>query len=188
MSLCVLLYTWVRGRYTDGLPDDLHNPDAATAFFDVTTRFLTRDLWVVLVVGVIVLFVSWLVGPTGWAGRARAWWKELISTAGERSASSEVGEIPRWVARNERGLLWTTIVLGLATLLLWTLPTTTVVLLILSLVVLVTVGIHLLAEIGRKADADLEADEGAAARTEAHSAARSRPADADVGPTSTEQG
>jgi hypothetical protein len=162
MALCLLLYTWVRGQYVDGLPDDTHNPDAAAAFFDVTTRFLTRDLWVVLVIGVIILVITWLIGPTGWAGRARAWWKELISRAGDESASSEVGELPRWVARNERGLLSTTFVLGVATLLLWTLPTGTVVLLITLIVALVMSAIHALAEIGRTAEADIQTDADAA--------------------------
>ena len=161
MALCLLLYTWARGQYMDGLPDDTHNPDAAAAFFDVTTRFLTRDLWVMLVVGVIILFITWLIGPTGWAGRARAWWKQLISRAGDESASSEVGEFPRWVARNERGLLSTTFVLGAATLLLWTLPTGTVALLIIAIVALVMGAVHVLAEIGRKADADIRAVEDA---------------------------
>lgn len=161
MAICVLLYTWVRGQYTDGLPDDIHNPDAAAAFFDITTRFLTRDLWVVLVLGVIILCVTWLVGPTGWAGRARAWWKELISKAGDKSASSEVGEFPRWVARSERGLLWATFVVGATTLLLWTLPTATVVVLIAVIIAVVMLAIHLLAEVGRKADADIEAESDA---------------------------
>ena len=34
MALCVLMYTWVRGQYTGGLPDDIHNPNAAAAVFD----------------------------------------------------------------------------------------------------------------------------------------------------------
>jgi hypothetical protein len=158
MAFCVLMYTWVRGQYTGGLPDDIHNPNAAAAVFDITTRFLTRDLWVVLAIGVIILFVTWLIGPTGWAGRLRAWWRELISTAGDESTDSEVGQIPKWVATNERGLLGATFVLGVATLLLWTLPTATVVLLISATVAFAMIGIHILAEIGRKADADAESE------------------------------
>lgn len=76
----------------------------------------------------------------------------------------------RWVARNERSLLWATLVLGSATLILWTLPTATVVVLIAVVVAVVILAIHLLAEVGRKADvvteaeldADTEADESEA--------------------------
>ena len=51
--------------------------------------------------------------------------------------------------------------LGLTTLLLWTLPTATVVLLISATVGFAMIAIHILAEIGRKADADNRVGEGA---------------------------
>ena len=86
--------------------------------------------------------------------------------AGDKSATSEVGEFPRWVARSEHGLLWATFVLGAATLLLWTLPTGAVVFWISAITALAMIGIHLLGEIGRKADADIQADEDAAARAD----------------------
>jgi hypothetical protein len=165
MTLCLLLYTWARSRYTDGLPDTIHNPDAAAAFFDITTRLLTRDLWVVLVIGLVILFVSWLVGPTGWAGRALAWWRTLTGTAGADSADSEVGAAPRWVARNERILFWGVFVVGVATLLLWPLPTATVVVLTSAVTGILMFGIHTLAEIGRKAEA-VEIEDDAAALIE----------------------
>jgi hypothetical protein len=161
MVIFLLLYTWARGQYIDGLPDDTHNPDAAAAAFDITTRLVTRDLWVVLVMGVVILFVAWLIGPTGWAGRTRAWWKTLMSQAGERSADSEIGAVPKWVAGNERNLLVTVFVVGLATLLLWTLPTGSVVLVVTVIAVLVMAVIHVLAEIGRKATDDVEAETAA---------------------------
>lgn len=151
MIVTLLAYDWVRGHYVDGLPDDIHNPDAAAAFFDITTRFIPRGLWVLLVLGILILFVTWLFGPTGWAGRARSWWATLVGTAGDTSEGRDVGAAPRWVADNERTVLAFVFALGVLTLLVWTRPTGLVVLTVVVVVALLMGATGLVAEVGRRA-------------------------------------
>ena len=149
--ISLLAYDWVRSRYVGALPDDLHNPDAVAAFFDITTRFLPRDMRVLLVIGLVILFLTWLFGPTGWAGRARAWWNTMVTRAGDKGAGRDVGEVPRWVAQNKRTLLAFEVAVGVLTLLLWNRPTDLVVLLTIVAVALVMAATSLLAEVGRRA-------------------------------------
>lgn len=151
-TVSLLLYSWIRGQYVGGLPDDIHNPDAAAAFFDITTRFLPRDMRVLFAVGVVILFLVWLFGPTGWAGRTRAWWNTLVGQAAHKSANREVGDVPKWVATNERPLLVTSTALGVLTLVVWSRPTGQVVLLVVSAVGVAMAAVHILGEIGRRAE------------------------------------
>jgi hypothetical protein len=152
MTISLLLYDWVRSQYVGALPDDVHNPDAAAAFFDITTRFVPRDMRVLLVVGVVILFLTWLFGPTGWAGRARVWWDTLVGRVGDKSEGRDVGVAPRWVADNKRTLLAFAVALGVLTLLVWTRPTGLVVLTVIVVVVLLMAVTSLVAEIGRRAE------------------------------------
>ena len=152
MTISLLLYTWLRGQYIDGLSENIHNPDAATAFFDITTRFVQRDFRVLLVLGVLILFLTWLFGPTGWAGRARAWWNTLVGKAGDASTQHDVGEAPKWVAKNERTLLVAGVALGALTLVVWTRPTGLVVLLVIAVAGLAMAAVSIFAEIGRRAE------------------------------------
>jgi hypothetical protein len=164
MAVSVLLYDWVRSQYVGALPDDIHNPDAAAAFFDITTRFVPRDMLVLLLVGLVILFLSWLFGPTGWAGRVRAWWSTVLSNAGDASEGRDIGPVPRWVADNERTLLAFAVALGVVTLLVWSRPTGSVVLIVVVVVALLMAATSLLAEVGRRAESADEApgDAGAA--------------------------
>ncbi|MDX2378151.1 MAG: hypothetical protein QNM02_00145, partial [Acidimicrobiia bacterium] len=120
MTISLLLYDWIRSQYVGALPDDTHNPDAAAAFFDITTRFVPRDMRVLLVLGIVILFLTWLFGPTGWAGRARVWWDTIVDSVGDTSEDRDVGAVPRWVADNERTLFAFVVALGALTLLVWT--------------------------------------------------------------------
>jgi hypothetical protein len=159
MTISLLLYDWVRSQYVGALPDDIHNPDAAAAFFDITTRFVPRDMRVLLVLGLALLFLTWLFGPTGWAGRARAWWDTIVGRVGDKSEDRDVGTVPRWVADNERTLLAFTVALGGVTLVVWTRPTGLVVLTVIVIAALVMAATSILAEVGRRAES---ADEDAA--------------------------
>jgi hypothetical protein len=150
-TISLLLFSWLRGQYISALPDDIHNPDAATAFLDITTRFLPRDFRVLLVIGALILFLAWLFGPTGWAGRARIWWNTLVGKAGDASVNRDVGEGPKWVARNERTLLVAAVALGVLTLVVWTRPTGLVMLLVVVVVGLAMGVVGVLSEIGRRA-------------------------------------
>jgi hypothetical protein len=164
MAISLLLYDWVRSQYVGALPDDIHNPDAAAAFFDITTRFVPRDMRVLLVLGLAILLLTWLFGPTGWAGRARAWWDTLVGRVGDRSEDRDVGSVPRWIADNERTLLAFTVALGALTLIVWTRPTGLVVLIVIVTVALVMAATSLMAEVGRRAEsADEERPVGDAA-------------------------
>jgi hypothetical protein len=152
MTISLLLYDWVRSQYVGALPDDIHNPDAAAAFFDITTRFLPRGMLVLLVLGIVILFLTWLFGPTGWAGRARAWWDTLVGRVGDKSEDRHVGPAPRWVADNQRTLLAFSVASGMLVLLVWTRPTGLVVLTVVVLVALAIAALSLLAEIGKRAE------------------------------------
>jgi hypothetical protein len=152
MAISLLLYDWVRSQYISALPDETHNPDAAAAFFDITTRFVPRDMRVLLVLGLALLFLTWLFGPTGWAGRARAWWDTIVGRVGDKSEDRDVGPAPRWVADNERTLLAFTVALGVLTLVVWTRPTGLVVLTVIVIVALVMAATSILAEVGRRAE------------------------------------
>jgi hypothetical protein len=156
MAIALLLYDWVRSQYVGALPDDIHNPDAAAAFFDITTRFVPRDMRVLLVLGLAILLLTWLFGPTGWAGRARAWWDTLVGRVGDRSEDRDVGSVPRWIADNERTLLAFTVALGALTLIVWTRPTGLVVLIVIGTVALVMAATSLMAEVGRRAESGEE--------------------------------
>jgi hypothetical protein len=152
MAISLLLYDWIRSQYVGGLPDDIHNPDAAAAFFDITTRFVPRDMRVLLVLGLALLFLTWLFGPTGWAGRARAWWNTILGRVGDKSEDHDVGAAPKWVADNERTLFAFAVALGVLTLLVWTRPTGLVVLTVIVAVALVMAATSLIAEVGKRAE------------------------------------
>ena len=183
MAISLLLYDWIRSQYIAALPDDTHNPDAAAAFYDITTRFIPRDMRVLLVFGVVILFLAWLFGPTGWAVRARAWWDTLVGRAGDAGEARDVGDAPRWIADNERTLLAFTFATGVLTLLVWTRPTGLVVLIVIIAVALVMAATSLVAEIGRRAEsADEKRSESAAAGGESPDAPQLNETDSDKAP------
>jgi len=153
MLLCLLGYAWARDLYLNGLPADVHNPDAAAATFDILTRFLFRSLRVMLVVGVVALLGAWVVGPSNAARRVQGWWDTLVGRAGDAGADREIGGLPIFVAANERALTLAAASLGALTVILWTHPTGLVVLFIALLALAVIFAIRVLAAIGRRADA-----------------------------------
>jgi hypothetical protein len=154
MIIALVLYAWARGQYTGSLSANVDNPDAATAFFDITTRFVLRSFRALLVLGLIFLIGAWVVGPSASAAKVRAWWDQLLGRAGEVGAERDVGPVPRWVAAQQRALSIGTVVLGALALVLWTRPTGWVVILLVIAVLLVVGAIRLVAEVGRRADAE----------------------------------
>ena len=149
--ITLLLYSWARGKYVGGLPSDVHNPDAATAFFDIMTRFIPQALRALLVLGVIVLLGAWVTGPSRWAAEVRSWWYALLGRASEASGDGEAGAVPKWVAANQRPLYIATVVLGILALVLWTRPTGLVVVFLAIVFLLIIGGIRLIAEVGKRA-------------------------------------
>ena len=149
--ITLLLYSWARGQYVGALPPDVHNPDAATAFFDIMTRFIPRALRAILVLGVIVLIGVWVTGPSKWATEVRSWWDSLLGRASDATGEGEAGAIPQWVAAHQKTLYIATGVLGVLALVLWTRPTGLVVLFLVVVFLLIIGGIRLIAEVGRRA-------------------------------------
>ena len=159
MLLALLAYAWARDAYTTGLPEDVHNPAAAAAVFDILTRFVFRTFRSILVLGVILLIGAWVVGPSPHAARVRAGWDTLLGRAGDRGADREVGPLPVVVAAHERALLITTAAVGFLALVLWTRPTGMVVLLIVIVTLLVMGGIRLVAEVARRSGEPSDGDD-----------------------------
>ena len=152
MIIALVLYAWARGQYNDSLSVNVENPDAATAFFDITTRFVLRSFRALLVLGLVFLLGAWVVGPSASAAKIRAWWDQLLGRAGEAGAEREIGPVPRWVAAHQRALSIATVVVAVLALALWTRPTGWVVILLVVAVLLVVGAIRLVAEVGRRAD------------------------------------
>jgi hypothetical protein len=152
MIIALVLYSWARGQYTDSLSANVENPDAATAFFDITTRFVLRSFRALLVLGLVFLIGAWVMGSSGSAAKVRAWWDQLLGRAGEAGAEREIGPVPRWVAEHQRALSIATVVVGALALVFWTRPTGWVVILLVVTVLLVVGAIRLVAEVGRRAD------------------------------------
>jgi hypothetical protein len=148
--ITLLLYSWARGQYVGALPSDVHNPDAATAFFDIMTRFIPRALRAILVLGVIVLLGAWVTGPSSWAVEVRSWWDSLLGRASDATGDGEAGAIPQWVAAHQRTLYIATVVLGILALVVWTRPTGLVVVFLAIVFLLIIGGIRLIAEVGKR--------------------------------------
>lgn len=81
MVLALVSYSWASGRYNDNLPANVRNPDAATALFDATTRFVQRAFRALLVLGPVVLAVSGLIRVDAEVGR-RAEADQLVTGPG----------------------------------------------------------------------------------------------------------
>ena len=150
MLLVLLAYAWIRDQYLTGLPDDVHNPDAAAAIFDITTRFAVRALRALLVLGVLVMLGAWVVGPSTTAARVRSWLDILLGRSSDFGAERELGPLPGFASTHARALMGGVAVLGLLTLVLWTHPTGLVVLLIAVVTLLILGAIRFFAEVGRR--------------------------------------
>jgi hypothetical protein len=152
MVLALLAYAGARDQYLSGLSDEVHNPDAAAAIFDILTRYVLRAFRALLVLGVLVMLGAWVTGPSTSATKVRVWWDTLLGRAGEAGADRDPGPIPRWVAVHERAMLIAAGALGALVLVTWTHPTGIVVLLIFVVTLLAMGGLNLVAAVSRRAD------------------------------------
>ena len=120
----------VRRRYLDAVPPDLLPRDAATVLFDTLVRFLRTSLRALGVAGLLLAAGAFLTGPSVTAVRGRAASRGAIAMAhrGVESLGVPLSRVSGWVAPQAR-LLRVLLVLaaGLA-LVLWSYPTTAVVL------------------------------------------------------------
>lgn len=158
MVLTLLTYAWIRNRYLSELPNEVHNPAAAAAIFDILTNYLLRALRLVLVVGLLVMFGAWVVGPTEGAARVRSAWDTLLGRASATASDGQAGPMAKAAAAHERGLLTGAAILGALVLVVWTRPTGLVVLLIVVLTLVVMGVVRILAEIARRSEAAIPAD------------------------------
>jgi hypothetical protein len=135
MGATLLLYGLARERYLASLPSDVRSPAAAAAAFDIATRYVSRGIRTILVVGVVLFVAAWLPGPS-----RSATWLRLRAKSGMARGSDELasrgtlGGIPTWVAGHTQELHVGIVGLAVAALLVWGQPTGKVVLLLTALV------------------------------------------------------
>ncbi|MFW2382907.1 MAG: hypothetical protein ACN4GZ_14215 [Acidimicrobiales bacterium] len=155
MVVTLLAFAFARDQYLNGLPDEVHNPDAAAAVFDVLTNYLRRALRMLLVVGLLILFGAWVVGPSDAAAKVRGGWDTLLGRASTTGSDRPAGPLAIAAATHEQGLMTGAAVLGALTLVVWTRPTGLVVLMIVAVTLAVMAGVRILAEIARRSEENL---------------------------------
>ena len=66
ISMAVTLVAYRAGRsfYISSLPAEVTHPDAATAAFDIITRYVERGIETLLILGVVLFVVAWVLGPS----------------------------------------------------------------------------------------------------------------------------
>jgi hypothetical protein len=117
-----------RGIYLDALPTGA-SLSANEEFFDTLVRFLRDAARTVLGIGIILLVVALVTGPSHAAVRLRAGVKHAIARAGD-SASDQglvLGQFGTWVADNLVALRWVVGAVAAVTFVAWSEPTAAVV-------------------------------------------------------------
>ncbi len=147
ISMVVTLVAYRAGRsyYISNLPAEVTHPDAATAAFDIITRYVERGIQALLALGVVLFIVAWVLGPSRAATRLRGWWLRLRNRGSAELAQVEPAPVALWVAKHRSELRFAVVALAVIALLLWDQPTGRVVLLLTLLTVLVLAVISLVA-------------------------------------------
>ena len=140
MAVTLFAYRAGRSFYISSLPAEVTHPDAATAVFDIVTRYVERGIETLLVLGVVLFVVAWIVGPSRTATRLRGWWQRLRNRGSAELAGVEPAPVAAWVASHRNELRFAIVGLAVIALLLWDQPTGRVVLLLTLLTVLVVGG------------------------------------------------
>jgi hypothetical protein len=98
---------------TIGAVEDETVRTAGEQAWDTTLRFFTQASWALIVLGSIVGFVAWILGPSERPARLRAWWDRLVHRWRDpekpRPTSGFAGFLWVW----KRLLQWGAVVLGL---------------------------------------------------------------------------
>jgi hypothetical protein len=125
-----LVLAVVRRRYLDAVPPDLLPTDAATVLFDTLVRFLRSSLRALGVAGLLLAAGAFLTGPSFTAVRLRSVSRRAIAAAhrGVESLGVPLARMSRWVAPQARLLRVLLVVATVLALVLWSYPTTAVVL------------------------------------------------------------
>ena len=113
---------------------------AAEAIWDTTLRFYRQAMWALIILGVIVGFAAWVMGPSERAGRVRAWWNDTIARWQGEDATTPTSGVAGFIATWSRPIQWGAAVVGL--LILFLLPQASVwSVIIVALIVLAIVAI-----------------------------------------------
>jgi hypothetical protein len=145
MAVTLLAYRAGRSYYISNLPSEVTHPDAATAAFDIITRYVERGILTLLTLGVVLFGVAWILGPSRAATSLRGWWERLRNRGSAELAGVEPAPVALWVARHRNVLRFAVVALAVIALLLWEQPTGRVVLLLTLLTVLALAVISLIA-------------------------------------------
>jgi uncharacterized membrane protein len=94
------------------IEDDIARP-AAVETWETTVRFFVQASWAVIVLGLIVGFVAWVVGPSERAQRIRTWWNETIERWRGADATVPTSGFAGFIATWKRTIQWGAVVLGL---------------------------------------------------------------------------
>jgi hypothetical protein len=130
MAVMLLAYSIGREYYVSHLPAEIRNPDAATAIFDIITRYVDRGIRALLVLGLVLFVGAWLVGPSRNAVRVRGWWEKVRARGSAEIAGEEPGALSTWVAAHANELRFAIVGIAVVALVLWDRPTGRVVLLL----------------------------------------------------------
>jgi hypothetical protein len=163
ISMVVTFVAYRAGRsfYISSLPAEVTHPDAATAVFDIVTRYVERGIKTILAIGVVLFVVAWVLGPSRAATRLRSWWVRLRNRGSAELSGVEPAPAAVWIARHRGELRFAVVALAVIVLLLWDQPTGRVVLLLTLLTVVVLAVISLLAGAVTEPDTSTEDSEPA---------------------------
>jgi hypothetical protein len=145
MAITLLAYRAARSFYISSLPTEVTHPDAATAAFDIMTRYVERGIDALLALGVVLFVVAWVLGPSRPATRLRIWWGRLRTRGSAELSGVEPTPVAAWIAAHRNGLRFAVIALAVIVLLFWGQPTGRVVIFLTVVVVLALAVISLLA-------------------------------------------
>jgi uncharacterized membrane protein len=116
-SAIALLVTLVvidvtKANTVGAIEDDIARP-AAVETWETTLRFFVQASWALIVLGLIVGFVAWVVGPSERAQRVRTWWNETIERWRGDDATVPTSGFAGFIATWKRTIQWGAVVLGL---------------------------------------------------------------------------
>jgi hypothetical protein len=137
-----------------GIEDDLSR-EAAAAIWDTTLARLISGMWALLVIGLIVGFVAWLMGPSTRAQRLRSWGAKTID-GWRRPAEEEPSGFTTFLAEWKRTIQVVVVTLGLLFVLLGPTPSGLLVIATLAVVLGIVVLVEAMAGPALSPAPDLE--------------------------------
>ena len=134
-----------RSFYISSLPAEVTHPDAATAAFDIITRYVERGIQTLLALGVVLFVVAWMLGPVRPPSAFAAGGSGCAPGVRPKCPGVEPGPVAAWIAGHRNELRFAVVALAVISLLLWERPTGRVVVLLTLLTVLILAVISVLA-------------------------------------------